>query len=317
MNSGGDFSGRILVVAFEGWNDAGEAASRAVSVLLDQLELVPIAEFGSETLYDYQLVRPHVGRDAEGQRQIEWPVTKMYAPLVPAERVDDQAPEEKLISETGLRVTGGNERNIYLLLGPEPTRNWQSFSHEVIELAQAANIRGVVLLGALLADVPHSRSVPIFASSENSRIRSVFDLERSSYEGPVGILTVIADAAEKADLATISLWASVPHYVHHIPSPKAALALIDKLEEIIDVSIPRGDLMDEAAEWEAGIDAMAAEDDDMRGYIATLESSSDAISGPRASAESLAEEFERFLRSQSGETSDGGPSGLDGPERPS
>ena len=145
-------------------------------------------------------------------------------------------------------------------------------------------------------------------------MRQQLGVERSSYEGPVGILSVLGDAAEKAGIPTVSIWASVPHYVHNAPSPKATLAIIDKLEEIIDVVIPRGDLVTEAAAWESGIDALAGDDDDMASYIEQLEQARDTVDSPEASGEAIAQEFERYLR-RGGDKPDGGAAG-DEPWRP-
>lgn len=292
------FDGRILVVAFEGWNDAGEAASSSVRVLLEQLEVIPLATFEAENFYDFQQVRPTASFDAEGKRVISWPSTIFYAPMAPG------AAPESIASDARMDVTGANISNIYLLLGAEPSRNWQTFAAEVVDLALAADISGIVFLGALLAEVPHTRPVPIFMSSENSAVRSQFDVERSTYEGPVGILAVLADAAERAGIPTLSLWASVPHYVHHAPSPKATLAIIDRLEEIVDVTIPRGALVDEAQAWVSNVDALSDDDEDMAAYIRGLEQSRDAFDSPEASGEALAQEFERFLRDSDGDADD-------------
>jgi hypothetical protein len=293
------FDGRILVVAFEGWNDAGEAASSCVRALLEQLEVIPLATFDSENYYDFQQVRPNASFDSEGRRVITWPTTTFYSPLVPG-----SAPAS-IASDAQLDVTGENIANIYLLLGAEPSRNWQTFAAEVIDLALAADISGIVFLGALLAEVPHTRPTPIFISSENVVVRSQFDVERSSYEGPVGILTVLADVAERAGIPTMSVWASVPHYVHHAPSPKATLAIIDRLEEIVDVTIPRGSLVGEAEAWAANVDALSEDDEDMAAYIQGLERSRDAFDSPEASGEALAQEFERFLRNTDGDQAPG------------
>ena len=284
------FDGRILVVAFEGWNDAGEAASSTVRALLDQLDVVPLASFDSENYYDFQQVRPIVGFDDEGHRVLTWPTTVLYSPPVPGMSA------KPLAQDASLDVTGENGSNIYLMLGQEPTRNWQTFAAEVIDLALAADISGIVFLGALLAEVPHTRPIPIFISSENPTVRSQFDVERSSYEGPVGILAVLADAAERAGIPTMSIWASVPHYVHHAPSPKATLALIDRLEEIVDVTVARGALVNDASEWEASVASLADDDEEMAAYIESLERSRDTFDSPEASGEALAQEFERFLR---------------------
>jgi outer membrane murein-binding lipoprotein Lpp len=300
MNAPHLLDGRLLVVAFEGWNDAGEAASSAVRVLQELLELVPLHVFDSETFYDYQYVRPTIGFNDEGSRVLRWPTSTVFAPMVPG------STPIPLADDAELHVTGNNAGNIYLLQGIEPSRNWQTFASEVIDVCLAADISGVVLLGAMLADVPHTRPIHTFVSSENAHVRQQLDVERSSYEGPVGILSVVAMAAEAAGIPTVAIWASVPHYVHQGPSPKATLALIDKLEELVDVVIPRGDLVAEAAAWEAGVNKLASEDEDMTAYIAQLEQARDVADSPQASGESLAQEFERFLRDKERPDDDSG-----------
>ncbi|MGV3732627.1 MAG: PAC2 family protein [Microcella sp.] len=302
-------SGRLLVVAFEGWNDAGEAASGAVRALKDVLDVEPIADIDPEDYYDFQLIRPHVEFDDEGRRRLRWPGVTLYGPVG-----DDGMPRSSNPSvepAAGLDVSGANHENIYLLLGSEPSRGWRTFATETIDQALAADITGVILLGALLADVPHTRPIAVHVSSENPQVREELEVERSSYEGPVGILSVIATMAEEVGIPTISLWASVPHYVHNAPSPKATLALLDKLEELVDVVIPRGELLDEAREWEEGIDALAADDDEMRSYIEQLERARDAVEAPEASGEAIAQEFERYLRKRDDEP--GGSAAPDGP----
>lgn len=298
--------GRLLVVAFEGWNDAGEAASGAVRMLREQLELVQLAEADPEAYFDYQFNRPLIAVDDEGNRSLTWPTVTLFGPARPLDVPVD------LADDALLGVTGDNGSNIYLLVGNEPSRGWKRFTAEILEAIIANRITTIVFLGAMLADVPHTRAISVFASSENAAVREHLSIERSSYEGPVGILSVLADAAEKADIATLSIWASVPHYVHNAPSPKATLALIDKLEEIVDVVIPRGDLVDEAAAWETGIDALASDDDDMTTYIEQLEQARDTVDSPEASGEAIAQEFEKYLRREDGKP-DQGKAG--GPER--
>lgn len=308
--------GRLLVVAFEGWNDAGEAASGAVRALKDVLDVEPIADIDPEDYYDFQLIRPHVEFDEEGRRRLRWPGVTLYGPVG-----DDGMPRSGALptdidaaraAAAGLDVSGANHENIYLLLGAEPSRGWRTFATETIDQALAADITGVILLGALLADVPHSRPIAVHSSSENPQVREELGVERSSYEGPVGILSVIATMAEEVGIPTISLWASVPHYVHNAPSPKATLALLDKLEELVDVVIPRGDLLDEAREWEEGIDALAADDDEMRSYIDQLERARDAVEAPEASGEAIAQEFERYLRAHPDEPGESAPDSAPG-----
>lgn len=299
------FSGRLLVVAFEGWNDAGDAASSAVRTLQEQLDVFALHSCDSETYYDFQFNRPTIGLDEDGNRSITWPTSTIFAPLAPG------VTAVPLAEDAELAVTGDNTSNIYLLQGVEPSRNWLTFTAEILDFALAADISGIILLGAMLADVPHTRPIRTFASSENPEVRTELDVERSTYEGPVGILSVIATAAEAAGIPTLALWASVPHYVHQGPSPKATLALIDKLEEIVDVVIPRGELVSEAAEWESKINELAADDEDMTAYIAQLEQARDMVDSPEATGESLAQEFERFLRaSEKPDERPEGPQGL-------
>jgi predicted ATP-grasp superfamily ATP-dependent carboligase len=272
---------KLLVVAFEGWNDAGEAATGAVRALEEQLTLVPVLYVDPEDYFDYQFNRPMIALDEAGIRRIEWPSVTMHGP------VDDG--------------------NILLLLGTEPSRGWKTFVSEIIHAVDVNGVTGMVLLGAMLADVPHTRPISVYASSDNAAVREELGVERSGYEGPVGILSVLADAAETAGIPTVSVWASVPHYVHNAPSPKATLALVEKLEEIVGIVIPRGDLIDEAAAWESGIDALASDDDDMSSYIEQLEQARDTVDSPEASGDAIAEEFEKYLRSSDGK--DGGTAG--------
>jgi hypothetical protein len=303
VTDNGFLRGRLLLVAFEGWNDAGEAATGALRVLKEQLEVIPITEVDTEEYFDFQFNRPTVSADDEGRRVLTWPGATVYGPDA---AVDAEAEAE---ATPGASV---DDSHVYLLIGSEPSRNWRKFTAEVVSTALAEDISGVVLLGAMLADVPHTRPISVFATSENPVVRSELDIERSSYEGPVGILSVIADAAESAGIPAISIWASVPHYVHNAPSPKATLALIDKIEELIDVQIDRGELVDESTAWESGIDALAGEDEDMAAYIQQLEQARDTVDSPEASGEAIAQEFERYLRKRG----DGRAGGDNRPDEP-
>jgi hypothetical protein len=285
-------TGRILVVAFEGWNDAGEAASGVVQALKDQLDVYPIAEVDPEDYFDYQFNRPTVEVDDEGARQLIWPSVTIYGPAQPSSA----------------------SASIYLLLGTEPSRGWKTFTEEIFEVVDDAEITGIVFLGAMLADVPHTRPISVFTTSDNAAVRETLGIERSSYEGPVGILSVLSDAADRAGIPTVSVWASVPHYVHNSPSPKATLAMIEKLEELVDIVIPRGDLVEESAAWESGIDALAGDDEEMAAYIGQLEQARDTVDSPEASGEAIAEEFERYLQRRDGK--DGRGSAGDDPWRP-
>jgi hypothetical protein len=289
-----DFAaGRLLVVAFEGWNDAGEAASGVARSLVETLSLEPVAELDGERYIDYQFNRPQVGLDDDGVRTLVWPRIQLHA----AADAATVLPRDPASPAT----------EVLVLLGAEPSRSWRGFAAEIVDLFDVHDVTGVVFLGAMLADVPHTRPISVFVSSENDAVRDEFTLERSTYEGPVGILSVLADAVEAAGVPTLSIWASVPHYVHNAPSPKATLALIEKLDELSGVTIPRGELAAESTAWESGIDALAADDDDMAGYIEQLEQARDTVDSPEASGEAIAQEFERYLRRRDGKGGDGRP----------
>ena len=277
------------MVAFEGWNDAGEAATNAVRMVRDALPLSTVLEIDPELYMDYQFNRPTVAADDHGVKRLTWPGATMWGP---AKRVRGRGivPE---VTEPEERI---DRDNLYVLLGTEPSRSWRAFVAEIIDAALVADVEGIITLGAMLADVPHTRPISTFASSEDAEVRTDLELERSNYEGPVGILSVISDAAARVGIPSVSIWASVPHYVHNAPSPKATLALVDKLEELIEVSIERGELLDESDAWESGIDALAGDDDDMAAYIQQLEQARDTVDSPEASGEAIAQEFEKYLR---------------------
>ncbi|CAN5172102.1 filament polymerization regulator ParJ [soil metagenome] len=309
MSESGILGGRLLVVAFEGWNDAGEAASGAVQTLRDLLTLSPVAEIDAERYFDFQFNRPTLSHDDDGERILIWPSVTMYGPVsqLPRRGSDRAAPSSSDSSSDSSaegmaaeRISGPNAENIYLLVGTEPSRNWRSFTEEIMHTISDNSITAVIFLGAMLADVPHSRPISVFVGSDNAAVRRELGVERSLYEGPVGILSVLGDAAERAGIPTVSVWASVPHYVHNAPSPKAILAIVEKLEEIMDVVIPRGDLVDESVAWESGIDALAEEDEEMASYISQLEQARDTVDSPEASGEAIAQEFERYLRKRDG-----------------
>lgn len=274
--------GSILIVAFEGWNDAGEAASGAARAVRDHLGLIERVEIEPEDYFDYQFNRPTISTDEAGRRVLEWPSITLWAPL--------------------------DGPGIHVLLGTEPSRGWKTFAAEIVDAIEVAGVSGVVFLGAMLADVPHTRPITVFAGSDNPDVQEHWALESSTYEGPVGILSVLSLAAEQAGIPTLSIWASVPHYVHNSPSPKATLALLDKLEEFLDLVVDRGSLVADASAWEEGIDALAEDDEDMAAYIKQLEQARDTVDAPEATGEAIAEEFERYLRRRNGrEDRPGGP----------
>ena len=265
---------KLLIVAFEGWNDAGDSATTAAQTLLDQRVHVVLSQIDPEEYFDFQLTRPLVEHASDGTRFLNWPDVTLYGP----EPGDDETP--------------------YVLVGQEPSRLWRSFASTMVDLALTHGIETIVFLGAMLADVPHSRPVRVTATSDDHDIREHFDIEKSSYEGPVGVLTVFSLAAAEVGIPSLHLWAHVPHYVHTSPSPKATLALLEKLEEMTGIDTDREALEVEALRWEEGIDALAAEDDDMTAYIDQLEQARDAADAPEASGEAIAEEFEKYLQSR-------------------
>jgi len=265
---------RIMVVAFEGWNDAGDSATQTAQMIIDQEGLLPVTSLDPEQYFDFQLTRPLVEHTNDGSRVLSWPDVNIY-----------QNPDP----EAGSPL---------VLLGQEPSRLWRSFAAQMVDHALAHDVEGIVFLGAMLADVPHSRPVRVTATSDNADVREYFDIEKSTYEGPVGVLTVLALAAAEVGIPSVNLWAHVPHYVHTSPSPKATLALAERLEELVGIEIDREELEVEALRWEEGIDALAAEDDDMTAYIDQLEQARDAADAPEASGDAIAQEFEKYLRSR-------------------
>ncbi|WP_159498836.1 PAC2 family protein [Microbacterium sp. 18062] len=274
---------RVLVAAFDGWNDAGEAASAAVSLLREDGDYRTVHSVDPELYFDYQYTRPHAAIDADGSRILKWPETTLLRPA---------------------RATRGTQ--LWLLTGVEPARAWQAFAAELVDVALREDITGIVGLGSMMSDVPHTRPISVFAGSENEALRTSLDLERSTYEGPVGIMSVIGHVADAAGIPAASLWASVPHYVAgHTPSPKATLALLDRLEDLTGAKVPRAELATESAAWEASIDAAAADDEEMTEYIRQLERTRDTWDSPEASGDAIAREFEQYLKR-----------GGDGPTKP-
>jgi hypothetical protein len=280
------FSGRTLIVAFEGWNDAAEAASGAAKYIAEISGVESVAAIDPEDYYDFQFARPTVFFDEAGLRQLSWPNTELMAPTAVS------------------RTEHPEFSNICVMLGVEPSRRWRAFTEEILEMVTDREIDTVIFLGAMLAEVPHTRPIGVSATSQNEAAREQLGVERSHYEGQVGILTVLGQAFEANNIATVALWASVPHYVHNTPSPKAMLALVAELEKHLGVSFDRTALAEQAFTWERGVDEVSLADDDMAGYITELEKKHDEAESVQASGDFLANEFEKFLRQKDGETGD-------------
>lgn len=263
----------ILVLAFEGWNDAGDAASGAAHHLARQVDAQPLARIEPEEFYDFSTTRPMVSLE-NGRRTIRWPAPELEWAHLPEA-----------------------ENDLVILTGIEPQFRWRTFANTIIELAQSLEVSMVVSLGALIADVAHSRPTTVFGSSDNPDLAKRLDLTPSSYEGPTGIIGVLGAALGGAGFAMASLWGSVPSYVPHARSPKAALALVDHIATLLHLPILGGDLIEESAEYEAQIGALVNQDDETRAYVANLEAAYDQAYGPESSA-ALIEDLEKFLRDQ-------------------
>lgn len=263
----------IMIASFEGWNDAGESASGAISHLLTAWDHQQIGRLDPEDFYDFQVNRPYIKIDETVVREIIWPNTIFYAVSTP------------------------NLKNDFLIVkGIEPSMRWPTFANQILEIADDYEVGTVITLGALLADTPHSRPITVTASGAHPEIARRLGVEVSKYEGPTGIIGVLQDAAYRRGLDAISFWAAVPHYVSTPPCPKASLALINALEDFLEISIPQGDLPGRTELWEKQVDQMASEDVEIGDYVKQLESNKDALDIPGATGESIAREVERFLR---------------------
>ncbi|MCW1248755.1 PAC2 family protein [Acaricomes phytoseiuli] len=261
----------IMVAAFEGWNDAGEAASEALNFLNRAWGAEQTSEFDPDEYYDFQFSRPVIRRDASGERKIVWPSTRIA-------RVSLEHAE------------------VVFVHGIEPSYRWQAYTAELLEHAADLSIDCLILVGALLADVPHTRPIPVTSTSQDRTLRERMSIETPQYEGPVGIVGVLGDAAMQEGIPTLSLWAAVPHYVAQSPSPKAQLALLHQLEEMLAAPLDTTELTEEAEAWERGVDELATDDPEVAAYVRQLEEAKDAADLPEASGESIAREFERYLR---------------------
>ena len=267
----------VMLCAFEGWNDAGDAASGAVLHLEEVWSATQIAEFDPEDYYDFQVNRPEVTFEDDA-RTITWPTTRLSVARIPLAT-----------------------RDVVLVHGIEPSMRWRSFTQELLTAARELGVEMVVTLGALLADSPHTRPVPVSGTSSDESIALRLGYEPSTYEGPTGIVGVLQEACAQAGIPAVSLWAAVPHYVAQPPCPKATLALLARIEDLLDVPVPLGDLPEESRAWQIGVDELAAEDDEIAAYVRTLEEAVDTAELPEASGDAIAREFERYLRRRSSE----------------
>ncbi|MFJ9177406.1 PAC2 family protein [Streptomyces sp. NPDC102360] len=298
----------VMVAAFEGWNDAGDAASTAVAHLDKEWKGEVFAALDAEDYYDFQVNRPTVFVDG-GVRKITWPTTRLSV----------------------IRIGGDKPRDLVLVRGIEPSMRWRSFCNELLGFAHELGVELVVVLGALLGDTPHTRPVPVSGVTSDADLATRMNLEETKYEGPTGIVGILQEACTHAGVPAVSLWAAVPHYVSQPPNPKATLALLNRLEDLIDLRIPLGDLAEDARAWQLGVDQLAAEDSEVAEYVQSLEEARDTAELPEATGEAIAREFERYLQRRDpnappgGHATDGGdgsshlrdnPSGRTRPPKP-
>jgi proteasome assembly chaperone (PAC2) family protein len=268
-----DLDEPVLVAAFEGWNDAGEAATGVVEHLEESWQAVPLGKLDPEEYYDFQVNRPHVSVDETGVRSLDWPTTRLSLARPP-----------------------GIGRDVVLIRGIEPNMRWRAFCDELLTAVRELGVERIVTLGALLADVPHTRPVPVTVSTSDETLAKSLGLEPSRYQGPTGIVGVLQDAARRGGLVATTLWAAVPHYVAQSPCPKATLVLLRRIEDLLNLPVPLGDLPDEARAWQHGVEELATEDPEIADYVRRLEQARDTTDLPEASGEHIAREFERYLR---------------------
>ena len=294
FNDIGELASPVAIAGFEGWNDAGEAASGVVNHLGIAWQATPIGAIDPEDFYDFQVNRPVVEIEGGRTQRLIWPTTRISL----ARSADE--PGMSAAPPTGL------SRDVVLVHGIEPNMRWRAFSEELVQALQSLGVELIILLGALLADAPHTRPVPVSVGSSSAKLGAEIGVGLVDYKGPTGIVGVLQHACTGAGIPTVSLWAQVPHYVAQPPSPKATLALLRGVEDILDAPLPLADLPEEARAWERGVDELAQQDSEVADYVRTLEEAKDAMELPEASGDAIAREFERYFRRNGGT---GGPPG--------
>ncbi|MBA3529497.1 MAG: PAC2 family protein [Propionibacteriaceae bacterium] len=265
----------VVIVAFGGWNDAGTAASSAVEHLAETYEAQLAYAIDPDDFYDFQVNRPQVSLSEDDLRQVEWPTTELKIARLPS------------------------GRDLVLISGLEPNLRWRQFSALITSALKSASAERILMLGALLADTPHTRPIPVSVTSNDSELTAEYGLAQSSYEGPTGIVGVLGDALTRSGMKVMTLWAAIPHYVSHPPCPKATLALLSQLEELLDSPLDLGELPELSRAWERGVDELASDDAEVAEYVTALEQQQDATELPEASGDAIAAEFERYLRRRS------------------
>lgn len=263
-----------MVAAFEGWNDAADAASGLVDHLIDEWDAELLIELDPEDYYDFQVHRPHVHTHDDGERVITWPAPQIFH----------------------ARPARAGDRDVLLLRAPEPNFRWKAFCSTVIGVATLAGVTELVTLGALLADSPHTRPVPVTGSTTDPALMERMSLQPSRYNGPIGITSVLNEMAAGQGIAAASLWAAVPHYLAEPPCPKATLALLGALEDAMGLPLPQGVLAELTEAWQRGAEDLTSRDEEIADYVEALENERDTSELPEASGDAIAREFERYLR---------------------
>jgi proteasome assembly chaperone (PAC2) family protein len=280
--------GPVLLAAFDGWNDAGEAATSALDAVADGLAAETFATIDPEDFYDFQATRPTV-RLVGGRRRIEWPSVELRAARLP-----------------------GAEHDLIVVRGHEPNLRWRTFASEIIELAVDLRVEMVVTVGALLADVPHTRPVQVVSSAGDRDLAARLGLSVSRYEGPTGILGVLGDLATAEGIPTVGLWAALPHYLNLAPNPWGAMALIRELRRLLPMTVDTSALVGQTEAFDAAVAELVEDNPELAGYVERLEADSDDEDedddeeGPPGLADLPPEEFvaevERYLRDHPGGT---------------
>ncbi|QUX27233.1 PAC2 family protein [Nocardiopsis akebiae] len=263
----------VMVAAFEGWNDAGEAASLAVEHLSREWDAYELCALAPDDYYDFQVTRPRMSIVDGAVGEVEWPTTRVRVATPP-----------------------GSERDVVLVTGPEPNMRWRSYAADLLAVARELGVTRMVMLGSLLADAPHTRPIPVTGMASPVELGAGLGLEATTYSGPTGIVGVVHEAFSAVGIETASLWAAIPHYVAQPPCPKASLALLAWVEDFLGARVPLGDLPEDAVAWESNVNELTAEDEDIAAYVRGLEEAKDTADLPEASGDAIAREFERYLR---------------------
>jgi hypothetical protein len=276
------FGGRVLIVALDGWTDAGMASTGAVSYIKEKLASELLIEVDDQDYFDLLRQRPIIVLDEHGERDFLWPSIELFGP----------GPKTPIQQK---------DLSLYFLTGQEPALQWHHLISELVEVIEDRDIQAVIMLGSLAAETPHTRPIKVYKNSQTASVRNALGIERSNYDGRAGFMSVLGHEIEKAGIPTISIWAQVPHYVASMPSPKAALALLNDIEIMLNFTVDHKEISEAAFEWERSVDTFVEGDEDLQNYITVLEKTRDEAEAEELSTDQLALEFEKFLRQNEGD----------------